>query len=51
MSIQATAIPVSTITAAVALEKSPNAMPEFWTWWIQKRPDDVRRRRRARAGS
>ena len=32
---------VSTITAAVALAKRPKAMPEFWTWWIVKRPDHL----------
>jgi hypothetical protein len=33
-----TAIAVSPMTAAVALEKSPNAMPEFCTWWIESGP-------------
>ena len=40
-SIQATAMPVSTITTAVACEKNPNAMPEFRTWWIQNGPTHV----------
>ena len=37
-SIQATATAVRTITTAVALEKSPNAIPEFCTWWIENGP-------------
>ena len=36
--IQTTATPVRTVTTAVALEKSPNAMPEFCTWWIESGP-------------
>src|SRR4051794_27217569 len=37
-SIQATAMPVITVTTAVALENRPNAIPEFWTWWIESGP-------------
>jgi hypothetical protein len=37
-SIQATAAAVSTITTSVALANSPNAIPEFWTWWIESGP-------------
>jgi len=29
---------VITVTPAVALEKSPNAIPEFCTWWIESGP-------------
>ena len=31
-------MPVARITTTVALAKSPNAMPEFCTWWIQNGP-------------
>ena len=31
-SIHTTATVVSTMTATVALENRPKAMPEFWTW-------------------
>ena len=37
-SIHATASPVSTITTGVALANRPNAIPEFWTWWIENGP-------------
>ena len=26
------------VTIGVALAKRPNAMPEFWTWWIESGP-------------
>jgi hypothetical protein len=26
------------MTIDVAPAKSPNAMPEFWTWWMEKGP-------------
>src|SRR6266487_2767796 len=32
--LHATARPVSKITRNVALAKSPNAIPEFVTWWM-----------------
>ena len=50
-SIQATASAVSAITIDVALEKSPNAIPEFCTWWIENGPamcDLLAERERAR---
>src|SRR5215218_96048 len=37
-SIHPTASAVSAVTTAVALEKSPNAIPEFCTWWIENGP-------------
>src|SRR4051794_41877392 len=37
-SIQPTASAVSAVTATVALENSPKAIPEFWTWWIANSP-------------
>ena len=37
-SIQAIASPVSAITIVVAVGKNPNAIPEFWTWWIENGP-------------
>ena len=49
-SIQATASAVSTITTAVALANSPNAMPEFCTWWIESGPT-TSPPRRARAAT
>ncbi len=30
--------PVSAITIVVAVGKKPNAIPEFWTWWIENGP-------------
>ena len=36
--LQPTATAVSTVTIGVALAKSPKAMPEFWTWWIESGP-------------
>src|SRR5918996_833787 len=36
--IHATAIAVIAITTVVRLEKKPNAIPEFSTWWIEKGP-------------
>ena len=36
--IQMAATEVTTVTPAVALEKRPNAMPEFCTWWIVSGP-------------
>src|SRR5690242_16879777 len=52
-SIHATAIAVSTVTRAVADEKSPNAIPEFCTRWIESGPitfsaSSIRRRVRTR---
>ena len=29
---------VSAVTATVALANRPNAIPEFWTWWIENGP-------------
>ena len=37
-SIQPTATAVSAVTIGVALAKSPKAIPEFWTWWIESGP-------------
>ena len=37
-SIQPTAKAVRAVTATVALEKRPNAIPEFCTWWIENGP-------------
>ena len=48
-SIQTTATAVTTVTTAVALEKSPKAMPEFWTWWIESGPRRAPTRRAERA--
>ena len=36
--MQATATAVIAMTTDVQLEKRPNAMPEFSTWWIEKGP-------------
>ena len=37
-SIQATARAVRMVTTGVARAKRPNAIPEFWTWWIESGP-------------
>ncbi len=36
--IQTIAPAVTTVTIGVAPANSPNAMPEFWTWWIESGP-------------
>ena len=41
-SIQPTATAVSAVTIGVALAKSPNAIPEFCTWWIESGPATCR---------
>ena len=37
-SIAPTATAVTAITIEVRLANRPNAIPEFWTWWIENGP-------------